>query len=72
MNWDQVKTNYPQLKDHLKNKFDKLTDDDITNIKENFRDRLSDRLANRYGYSKEEAQQKLDDFVNNLKMPAKV
>lgn len=72
MNWDQVKTNWPQMKTNLKQSFDKLTDDDITNIKENFRDRLVDRIMNRYGYTKDVAQQKLDEFITNLKTPAKV
>ena len=72
MNWDQVKTNYPQLREHIKGKFDKLSDDDITSIKDNFRDHLCARLVSRYGYTKEVALQKLDEFVNTLKVPAKV
>lgn len=72
MNWDQVKANWPQLKDYLKQNFNKLSDDDITNIKENFRDRIVERVMQRHGYTKEVATQKVDEFITNLKLPAKV
>lgn len=73
MNWDNVKdTNWPHLKDQLRQNFDKLTDEDITNIKANFRDRLCERLMNRYGYTKDVANEKLDAFISAVRMPAKV
>lgn len=72
MNWDQIKDNWPQVKSNIRARFDKLTDEDINNIRENFRDRLVERLQNRYGYTREDAQKRLDEVVNTLKTPAKV
>lgn len=72
MNWDQIRDNWPQMKNNFRQRFDKLTDDDLNNIRDNFRDRLVERIQNRYGYTREVAQQKLDEVVNTLRTPAKV
>ncbi len=73
MNWNNINTNnWNNYKTQIRSQFNKLTDDDLNNIRENFRERLVERMMNRYGYSKEDAQQKLDTFITNLKAPEKV
>ena len=66
MNWDQVKGNWKQFKGHIKEKWGKLTDDDLTAI-EGKRDQLAGKLQERYGYTKEQAERELDEFSESMK-----
>lgn len=65
MNWDQVEGNWKQFKGKVKERWGKLTDDDITSI-EGKRDQLVGRLQQQYGYGKEQAEQELDEFTRTL------
>jgi uncharacterized protein YjbJ (UPF0337 family) len=66
MNWDQIQGNWKQLTAKVKEKWGKLTDDDLTVIAGK-RDQLSGILQERYGYAKEEAEKELDSFITGLK-----
>ena len=68
MNWDQVKGDWKQFKGKVKEKWGKLTDDDLTTI-EGKKDQLAGKLQERYGYGKEEASRELDDFARSLNTP---
>jgi uncharacterized protein YjbJ (UPF0337 family) len=61
MNWDRIEGNWKQLKGKVKEKWGKLTDDDLTVINGK-RDQLSGRLQQHYGYSKDEAERHIDDW----------
>jgi uncharacterized protein YjbJ (UPF0337 family) len=61
MNWDQVEGQWKQLKGKVKEKWGKLTDDDLTVIGGK-RDQLCGKLQQRYGYSKEEAERHVEDW----------
>jgi uncharacterized protein YjbJ (UPF0337 family) len=61
MNMDVLKGDWKQLQGKVKEKWGKLTDDDLTLIAGK-RDQLQGKLQERYGYAKEEAQKELDDF----------
>lgn len=65
MNWDQIKGDWKQLSAKLKEKWDKLTDDDLTKISGK-RDQLVDVLQQRYGYEKERVDTELDKFIRVL------
>lgn len=65
MNWDQVEGNWKQFKGKVKERWGKLTDDDITSI-EGKRDQLVGRLQKQYGYGKEQAERELDEFTRTL------
>jgi uncharacterized protein YjbJ (UPF0337 family) len=65
MNWDTVKGNWKQFKGKAKEKWGKLTDDDLTTI-EGQRDQLLGKLQERYGFGKEQAERELDDFARTL------
>jgi uncharacterized protein YjbJ (UPF0337 family) len=58
MNWDQISGNWKQFKGHVKEKWGKLTDDDLDVI-EGKKDQLIGRLQERYGYTKEQAEKEL-------------
>jgi uncharacterized protein YjbJ (UPF0337 family) len=66
MNWDQIKGNWMQFQGKVKEKWGKLTDDDLTTINGK-RDQLVGVLQQKYGYAKSQAEQELDDFARDLR-----
>ena len=68
MNWDQVKGNWKQFTGKVKEKWGKLTDDDLILIAGK-RDQLAGKLQERYGYGKEQAEKELDEFSRPLDNP---
>ena len=65
MTWDEIKGNWREYKGRLKEKWGELTDDDLDRI-EGKRDQLLGVLQNRYGRTKEKAENELRDFEDNL------
>lgn len=65
MNWDQVKGNWKQFSGKVKEKWGKLTDDDLTTAAGQ-RDQLLGILQKRYGYAKEQAERELNEFTYTL------
>jgi uncharacterized protein YjbJ (UPF0337 family) len=65
MNWDQVEGKWKQVRGQLREKWGKLTDDDL-NLIAGQREQLIGRLQERYGIAKEEAQERADEFVKSL------
>ncbi len=65
MNWDQVQGNWKQFTGKVKEKWGKLTDDELTVIAGK-RDQLSGVLQKKYGYKKEQAEKELDEFTKSL------
>jgi uncharacterized protein YjbJ (UPF0337 family) len=65
MNWDQVEGTWKQSKGKIRQKWGKLTDDDLEVIAGK-RDQLIGRLQVRYGFAKEEAERQADAFVHGL------
>jgi uncharacterized protein YjbJ (UPF0337 family) len=61
MNQEQVSGNWLQLKGKLKEKWGKLTDDDLQ-IVEGKADQLAGRIKERYGLTKEEAERQVKEF----------
>jgi len=66
MNWDQISGNWKQFKGSMKERWGKLTDDDLT-VVAGKRDKLTGILQERYGYAKEEAEKELDAFTKSAK-----
>lgn len=64
MNWDQVEGSWKMFKGKVKEEWGKLTDDDLTQI-EGHQDKLIGRLQERYGFNRDEAQKKVNDWINN-------
>jgi uncharacterized protein YjbJ (UPF0337 family) len=67
MNWDQVEGKWKQVKGSMREKWGKLTDDDVETISGS-RDRFVGKLQERYGIAKEEAQKRADEWVNSLRV----
>ena len=63
---DQIAGNWKQVKGTVKEKWGKLTDDDLTTIAGK-RDQLAGLLQEKYGYEKEQAEKELDEFLRSLK-----
>ena len=61
MNSDQMEGNWKQLMGKAKQKWGKLTDNDLTVISGK-KDELVGKLQERYGYSKEQADREAKEF----------
>jgi uncharacterized protein YjbJ (UPF0337 family) len=66
MNWDQVQGNWKQMTGTVKEKWGKLTDNELTTIAGK-RDQFAGLLQEKYGYAKEHAEKELDEFARQLK-----
>jgi uncharacterized protein YjbJ (UPF0337 family) len=69
MNWDQIQGKWKQMKGSIRQEWGSLTDNDLEMIAGS-RDKLVGKLQEHYGYAKEEAQKRADEFVKKLKEPA--
>jgi uncharacterized protein YjbJ (UPF0337 family) len=65
MNWDRIEGKWKQSKGKFREKWGKLTDDDLDVIAGK-RDQLVGRLQERYGIAKDEAEKQADAFVTAL------
>jgi uncharacterized protein YjbJ (UPF0337 family) len=59
MNWDTIEGQWKQFKGSIREKWGKLTDDDIEQIAGN-KDKFLGRLQERYGISRDQAERDLD------------
>ena len=66
MNKDQASGNWKQFKGNVKEKWGKLTDDDMQVI-EGKRDQLVGKIQERYGYAKEDAEREVTDWESQNK-----
>jgi uncharacterized protein YjbJ (UPF0337 family) len=65
MNSDIIKGKWKQLNGRIKERWGNLTDDDL-DVAEGHSDYLAGKLQERYGWTKEKAQQELRDFSDSL------
>ncbi len=65
MNRDQMKGQWKQLSGKAREQWGKLTDDDITELQGDAQ-QLQGRIQERYGYTKEQAQREVDDWLKNV------
>ena len=66
MNWDQIEGKWKELKGSAKEKWGKLTDDELTEL-QGKRDRLAGMIQNKYGFAKEEAEKQIKEFENSCR-----
>ena len=62
MNWDQIEGSWKQLSGNIKAKWGELTDDDLDEAGGN-REILEGKIQEKYGKSKEEARDAIDEFM---------
>ena len=65
MNKDILKGKWKQMRGEVKQFWGKLTDDDLDQV-DGASDKLEGKLQERYGYSKEEAKNELDNFMKRV------
>jgi uncharacterized protein YjbJ (UPF0337 family) len=61
MDWDRVQGSWKQLTGRVKEKWGKLTDDDLTAINGR-REELEGKIQQRYGLAKDQVRQQVDDW----------
>jgi uncharacterized protein YjbJ (UPF0337 family) len=61
MNWDVIEGNWKQFKGHVKEKWGKLTDDNLDTIAGK-RDQLAGKVQETYGLTKDQAEQQVKAF----------
>lgn len=62
MNWDQAQGKWTQMKGSVKEKWGKLTDDDLKVI-DGKRERLVGKIQERYGVTKENAENEVANWT---------
>jgi uncharacterized protein YjbJ (UPF0337 family) len=65
MNWDRIEGNWKQFAGKVKEKWGKLSDDDLQTINGQ-QEQLIGRIQERYGVAKEEAQKQVKTWVGGL------
>jgi uncharacterized protein YjbJ (UPF0337 family) len=65
MNWDRVEGNWKQFKGKVQQQWGKLTNDDMDVI-EGKRTELAGCLQKRYGYAKDQAEEEIDDWLDQV------
>jgi uncharacterized protein YjbJ (UPF0337 family) len=68
MNWDQIAGKWSQVKGSVRQKWGKLTDDDLE-IMAGSKDKLAGRIQERYGIAKEDAERQLDEWATTVQLP---
>jgi uncharacterized protein YjbJ (UPF0337 family) len=70
MNWDEIEGNWKKFKGDIKERWGRLTDDDL-DIIQGQREKLTGELQRKYGIAKEEAKEEIEDFLRKERQEAK-
>lgn len=62
MNWDRIEGNWKQFKGEIKERWGKLTDDDL-DVVDGRRDQLIGLLQKRYGYARDRAEEEINRYL---------
>ena len=65
MEWTRVEGNWKQMRGRVKERWGKLTDDDLTAIAGR-RDQLEGLIQERYGYAREKARREIEDWYRSM------
>lgn len=65
MNTDILEGKWKQLRGEIRQRWGDLTDDELDQIAGK-RDKLVGKLQEKYGYARDEAEQQLDDFLEDI------
>jgi uncharacterized protein YjbJ (UPF0337 family) len=64
MNWDTVSGQWKQLKGKVRERWGKLTDDEVDQIGGK-KDQLVGKIQERYGYAKDQAEKEVNEFCHS-------
>lgn len=67
MNWDIVKGNWKQLKGKAREEWGDLTDNELEEMAGQ-KDQMVGKLQEKYGWTREEAQRRADDWASRHSM----
>jgi len=65
MNWDQIEGKWTEYKGKAQQSWGKLTDDDVAEINGS-REELAGKIQYRYGKTKEEAHEAVNEWLDSL------
>jgi len=65
MNWDQIEGNWKEFMGGIKERWGKLTDDELTTIGGK-RDRLAGVLQKKYGLAKDAVEDEISEYERSL------
>jgi uncharacterized protein YjbJ (UPF0337 family) len=66
MNWNQIEGNWKQFAGSVKEKWGKMTENEITEA-DGKREKIAGLIEKHYGYGTEAVEKEINDFSNNLK-----
>jgi uncharacterized protein YjbJ (UPF0337 family) len=66
MNWDRIEGGWTEFRGKVKERWGRLTDDDLDVIAGK-RDQLLGRIQQRYGRTREDAERELNDWERNTR-----
>jgi uncharacterized protein YjbJ (UPF0337 family) len=66
MDWNRVEGNWKQVKGKVKEKWGKLTDDELDKMNGR-REQLEGKIQERYGIAKDQTKKDVDDWFNSMK-----
>jgi uncharacterized protein YjbJ (UPF0337 family) len=62
MSWDLIEANWKQVVGRVRQRWDKLTDDDLSTV-EGRREKLAARIQERYGIASHEADGEIEEWM---------
>jgi uncharacterized protein YjbJ (UPF0337 family) len=65
MNWDRIQDNWSQVRGRIKERWARLTDDEVDQIQGQW-ERLAGRLQEKYGVARDEAERQINDFSRTI------
>jgi uncharacterized protein YjbJ (UPF0337 family) len=66
MNWDHIEDNWKQFSGAIKEKWDKLTEEEVAELKGK-REQLEAKIQQVYGHAKDQVQKDVDEWFTTLK-----
>jgi uncharacterized protein YjbJ (UPF0337 family) len=66
MDWNRIEGNWKQVKGQVKEKWGKLTDDELEKMNGR-REQLEGKIQERYGIAKDQAKKDVDAWYNSIK-----
>jgi len=66
MDWDRLQTMWPQMRGPLRNRWGRLTEDDLDVI-DGHRDTFIGRVQERYSVDREEAQRRIEEWLRTVR-----
>jgi len=67
MNWESIEGKWTEVKGEIRNRWDKITDDDLGQLAAK-KDMLVGKIQQRYGVLKDDAERQVDEWLHKLDM----